>query len=170
MKLAANKHYIITFVIFLFLVVSFAANFCHATEVEKTQAIAQLLQKDDSYFYVTEGRSDPFKPFVSMQAVTPSGLDPNEIMEGDEELTGMRLFEPGQLNLVGILMSPSNEMALVEDQAKKGYVLQVGTAIGKRGIVTQIDSHQVTITEIAKTRSGKEIKNIITMRLNKEGD
>jgi type IV pilus assembly protein PilP len=61
-------------------------------------------------------------------------------------------------------------MAFVEDQAKKGYVLKVGTLIGRRGIVTQINPDQVLIEETAKTRSGQEIKTIVTMRLNKEGD
>jgi type IV pilus assembly protein PilP len=61
-------------------------------------------------------------------------------------------------------------MAFVEDQARKGYVLKVGTLIGRRGVVAQIDPDQVLIEETAKTRSGQEIKTTVTMRLNKEGD
>ncbi len=82
----------------------------------------------------------------------------------------MQLFEPGQLNLVGILHSSVEELAFVEDQSRKGYVLKVGTLIGKRGIVTQITPDQVLIEETARTRSGKEIKTTVAMRLNKEGD
>jgi len=86
------------------------------------------------------------------------------------ELSGMRLFEPGQLTLVGTMLSPQKEIALVEDQTKKGYILKLGMPIGKRGIVTHIEPEQIIITETAKTRAGQEIKSTVTMRLNKEGD
>ncbi len=82
----------------------------------------------------------------------------------------MQLFEPGQLTLVGVMMTESGEVALVEDQTKKGYMLKQGLQVGKRGIVTLIDKHQVVITESARTRAGKEIKSTVIMRLNKEGD
>lgn len=125
---------------------------------------------DKSYSYVTEGRTDPFKPFISPKATTPVGVDPNEIVEENTELTGLRLFEPGQLVLVGVLTSDTGEIAMVEDQTKKGYFLKQGDLIGKRGVVTQIDKQQVVVTETAHTRAGKEINNTVIMRLHKEGD
>ena len=73
-------------------------------------------------------------------------------------------------NLVGIMLSSLEEIAFVEDQARKGYVIKVGTLIGKRGVVTQITPDEVLIEETARTRSGKEIKSTVAMRLNKEGD
>lgn len=124
-----------------------------------------------TYTYVTEGRSDPFKPFISPKATTPpANRDPNEIVEEGKELTGMQLFEPGQLTLVGIMTSESGAIALVEDQTRKGYMLKQGLPVGRRGIVTQIDKQQVVITETAHTRAGKEINSTVIMRLNKEGD
>jgi type IV pilus assembly protein PilP len=141
-------------------------------QVSDTERLIQagILEPSDSYSYNIEGRSDPFKPFVTPQSAVPAGPDPDEIIDEHERLSGMQLFEPGQLNLVGILLSPSSELAFVEDQAKKGYVLKVGTLIGRRGVVAQIEPDHVVIEETAKTRSGKEIKTTVTMRLNKEGD
>ena len=143
-----------------------------AAEISDTERLIQagILERSDSYTYAIEGRADPFKPFVSKQATTAAGPDPNEIVDENTGLSGMQLFEPGQLNLVGIMLSPSEEIAFVEDQAKKGYLLKVGTLIGKRGIVTQITSDQVLIEETARTRAGKEMKSTVAMRLNKEGD
>jgi hypothetical protein len=69
-----------------------------------------------------------------------------------------------------VLMSGTGELALVEDQTKKGYILRLGNPIGKRGVVSQIDKHQVVITETAHTRAGKEISSTVIMRLKKEGD
>jgi Tfp pilus assembly protein PilP len=124
----------------------------------------------ESYVYAVEGRTDPFKPFISKKATTSAGRDPNEILDDSAELTGMQLFEPGQLTLVGVLMTGAGELALVEDQTKKGYMLKRGNLIGKRGVVTQIDKQQVVITETARTRAGKEISSTVIMRLKKEGD
>lgn len=142
----------------------------HAQE----QAQVDLLGPDSTssgpaYFYNAEGRSDPFKPFVTPKS-TSALSDPNEIVDEANTLTGMQLFEPGQLTLVGVILSSQEPIALVEDQTKKGYILKIGTPIGKRGLVTSIDSRQMIITETAKTRAGKELKTTTVMRLKKEGD
>ena len=59
---------------------------------------------------------------------------------------------------------------MVEDQTKKGYLLKVGDLIGKRGVISTIEEHQVVITETARTRAGKEMKEIVTMKIKREGD
>lgn len=154
---------------FLFFLLVFAANSCAQDTVEQNE-LHPILTGNENFTYIIEGRSDPFKPFISSKAATLADRDPNEIVEDDAALTGMRLFEPGQLTLVGVLMSDVGEIALVEDQTKKGYMLKQGDLIGKRGVVTQIDKNQVLVTETAHTRAGEEIKSTVTMRLNKEGD
>lgn len=124
----------------------------------------------DEYSYKVEGRPDPFKPFVTVKSVSQLSHDPNEIIDESVERTGMQLFEPGQLTVVGVMLTSSEPIALVEDQTKKGYVLRIGTLIGKRGIVTSIDDQKVIVTETAKTRSGKEIQTTVAMKMKKEGD
>lgn len=130
---------------------------------------ADISASGNTYFYNAEGRSDPFKPFVTPKS-TSTQTDPNEIVDEANTLTGMQLFEPGQLTLVGVILSSQEPIALVEDQTKKGYILKMGTPVGKRGVVTSIDSRQMVITETAKTRAGKELKTTTVMRLKKEGD
>jgi type IV pilus assembly protein PilP len=125
---------------------------------------------NDNYFYKAEGRFDPFKPFVSPKSSSPAQQDPNEIVDDGNELTGMQLFEPGQLTLVGVMRSSGEPIAMVEDQTRKGYVLKLGNLIGKRGVISSIDPRQVVVTETAKTRAGKEMKSTTTMRIKKEGD
>ena len=137
---------------------------------DQKEVIPALTVVAESYVYAVDGRTDPFKPFISPKATSSVGRDPNEIIEDHAELTGMQLFEPGQLTLVGLLMTGVGELALVEDQTKKGYMLKRGNLIGKRGVVTQIDKQQVVITETARTRAGKEINSTVIMRLKKEGD
>ena len=121
------------------------------------------------YKYVLEGRPDPFVPFITKKASTPK-LNPDEIIDEDVELTGMRQFEPGQLRLVAVLETGKKKIAMVEDVTGKGYMLNEGTPIGRHGVVSKINLQQVVVTETAHTRAGKEIKNTIVMRLNKEGE
>ncbi len=117
--------------------------------------------------YTIEGRNDPFVPFISARA-TSAKMD--EIMPVEDQLSGMQLFEPGQLNLVAIVMVESNDFAMVEDTTGKGYILRTGMEIGRRGIITAIKSNEVIIEETAFTRAGKKLTSNIVMLLKKEGE
>jgi len=119
--------------------------------------------------YVLENRSDPFVPFISENA-SSTKVDMNEIVDTGEPLTGMQLFEPGQLTLVALLKKNVEDVAMVEDFTGKGYILLEGTKIGKRGVVKNIASNAVTIEETAITRAGKEIVTQVVMTLKKEGE
>lgn len=146
------------------------SNFSFAQEQSQADLPAtDFSASGNAYFYNAEGRPDPFKPFVTPKS-TSALADPNEIVDEENTLTGMQLFEPGQLTLVGVILSSQEPIALVEDQTRKGYILKMGTPVGKRGVVTSIDSRQMIITETAKTRAGKELKTTTVMRLKKEGD
>jgi type IV pilus assembly protein PilP len=121
------------------------------------------------YAYQLEGRTDPFVPFISDKVATRK-INADDIIEEDIELTGMRQFEPGQLTLVAVLHSGNHNIAMVEDVTGRGYILNTGMPIGRRGIVTSIDAEQVTVIETAHTRAGRKLENEIVIRLNKEGD
>ncbi len=119
--------------------------------------------------YQLESRVDPFVPFITEKAAT-SSADMNEIVDNKQPLTGMQLFEPGQLTLVATLRKNKDDVAMVEDFTGKGYVLLMGTKIGRRGVVKEIDPNAVIIEETAVTRAGKEIITKVVMTLKKEGD
>jgi len=125
-------------------------------------------ENDNDFQYVLEGRPDPFKPFIEPEVATK--IDPNEIVDENVELTGMQLFEPGQLALVAVMVAGEKKFAMVEDVTGKGYVINEGIPIGRHGLVSQIQEDQVIITETARTRAGKEIITTVVMRLKKEGD
>ena len=126
----------------------------------------QTLQK---FEYQLEGRPDPFTPFISDKAATQK-IGADDIIEEDVELTGMRRFEPGQLTLVAVMFSGGRRIAMVEDVTGKGYLLNEGMPIGRRGVISRIDGEQVTVIETAHTRAGRELETTIVIRLNKEGD
>ncbi len=121
------------------------------------------------YEYQMEDREDPFVPFLTEKATT-STVDMNEIVESNEKLTGMQLFEPGQLTLVALLATNGRAVAMVEDVTGKGYMIEEGTKIGRRGVVKDIIPNKVVIEETAYTRAGKKIVTQIVMVLKKEGE
>ena len=133
----------------------------------KTQPPTTTSQKE--FEYVLENRADPFVPFITEKSAA-SNVDMNEIVDIKEPLTGMQLFEPGQLTLVALLKKSNADIAMVEDFTGKGYILLEGTKIGRRGVVKDIASNAVIIEETAVTRAGKEIITEIVMTLKKEGD
>lgn len=118
------------------------------------------------YSYQLEGRPDPFSPFITEKAT--SSMD--EVVDNEDTLTGMQLFEPGQLKLVAIVLENNAEIAMVEDAAGQGYVIRPGMKIGKKGIVTAIGPNEINIEETSITRAGKKLINNIVMQLKKKGE
>jgi type IV pilus assembly protein PilP len=137
--------------------------------LEQPQAESQAAGSSAQFEYVLENRADPFVPFITEKAAS-STVDMNEIIENNEPLTGMQLFEPGQLTLVALLKKNVADVAMVEDFTGKGYILLEGTKIGRRGVVKDIAPNAVIIEETAVTRAGKEIVTQVVMTLKKEGE
>ncbi|MBW1636392.1 MAG: pilus assembly protein PilP [Deltaproteobacteria bacterium] len=119
--------------------------------------------------YQLEDRADPFVPFITAKS-KESSVNMNEIVEKKATLTGMQLFEPGQLTLVALLKAGTDDIAMVQDFTGKGYMLREGVKIGRRGVVKDITSNRVIIEETAETRAGKKIITEVVMLLKKEGE
>jgi type IV pilus assembly protein PilP len=128
----------------------------------------EIKKSADTFEYQIEGRPDPFLPFITERA--SSNENPDEIVDRDQVLTGMQLFEPGQLTLVALMVAGSNKYAMVQDFTGKGYVIEEGTKIGRRGVVADIVENRIIIEEQALTRGGKTLINKIAMVLKKEGE
>jgi len=119
----------------------------------------------DEWEYVFEKRADPFLPFIQPKVATKNVTEDDE----EVEITGMQLFEPGQLRLVAIMFAQDKNIAMVEDVTGKGYLINEGLLIGRYGVVNQISMNQVNITE-TRSVAGKEVVTPVVMRLKKEGD
>lgn len=131
---------------------------------------SETITETEPFEYIMTNRPDPFLPFITEKATPRETGDPNEIVEKNEPLTGMQLFEPGQLSLVGLLKTGGENFAMVQDSTGKGYVIVTGTKIGRRGVVKTISPNKVLIEETAETRGGKKILTHIEMVLKKEGE
>jgi len=136
---------------------------------DQAAATEELAPEKEKYEYQLDDRSDPFVPFVAK--VVKRRVQNDEIVDEEEkELTGMQLFEPGQLVLVALMQTGENFVGMVQDVSGRGYMLSNGMLIGKRGVITGIDAEKITILETAYTRAGRTVKTNIVLSLNKEGD
>jgi type IV pilus assembly protein PilP len=136
------------------------------SEQSKMELPAMTGDPATDFSYQLGGRPDPFAPFITEKKA--SNMD--EIVESGETLTGMQLFEPGQLKLVAIVFENNTEIAMVEDAAGQGYAIRPGMKIGRKGKVTTIGPNQVEIEETSLTRAGKQLTNNIVMLLKKKGE
>lgn len=134
-----------------------------------TDTTPLAIKKSTSQFeYQIEGRPDPFLPFVTERSTRNDNSD--EIVDENLQLTGMQLFEPGQLTLVALMVTEGDRLAMVQDFTGKGYIIKEGIKIGRRGVVADIVDNKVIIEETARTRGGKTLTNQIAMVLKKEGE
>jgi type IV pilus assembly protein PilP len=130
----------------------------------------QVIREVDKFNYQFENRPDPFLPFLSKNSSRDELDDTPTDEDNGKPLTGMQLFEPGQLRLVALLKIGDRNVAMVEDVTGKGYRLNENMLIGRYGVINRILDERVEITESYKTKTGRIITKEIVMRLKKEGD
>lgn len=160
---------------FLIVSVSFCTLFLcfnKAVSAENDGVVSPAASSDQpssnvQFEYKLENRPDPFVPFISERA-TASAVDMDEIVDAGEPLSGMQLFEPGQLTLVALIKKGGENLAMVQDFTGKGYVLSEGTKVGRRGVVKSFTPLSVVVEETAVTRAGKKTVTEVVMLLKKE--
>ena len=133
-------------------------------EGEEKKKVAKEIEKIEiPYVYNPKGRSDPFRPFITeVQAFTvarPKGWLPR---------TPLERSEISEFKLVAILLSEQDKRAMVEDGTGKGYIIKIGTYIGKKGgKVTDIFADHVVVEEQLKSIYGDKRTNRIPLKLRK---
>lgn len=109
--------------------------------------------------YNPAGRRDPFRPFT---------LDIRP--ETRTQQTPLQRYELGQLIVVGTVWELSPPRAMVEDSVGMGYIVTIGTPIGRNGgVVTAIEPQRVVVEERVLDFYGKEQVNRIVMETPREG-
>jgi type IV pilus assembly protein PilP len=121
----------------------------------------------EKYIYDPKGKTDPFKPLIVEKAeAAPGKAKPTSLEAALETATPLERMDLGQLKLVAVIWNISDPRGMVEDATGKGYILSVGTPIGKsRGKVTQINSSGIVVTERFEAFAGKFKSREVTLKL-----
>jgi Tfp pilus assembly protein PilP len=114
-----------------------------------------------SYSYNPQGKRNPFQPLVVEKPSGPPSkkkVEQAAKREKEKEVpaTPLERLDLSALKLVAVVWNIPHPRAMVEDSTGKGYILSLGTRIGKnQGQVTQITSAGVIITEKVEGADGK---------------
>jgi type IV pilus assembly protein PilP len=111
---------------------------------------------EELFVYNPIGKRDPFRTFLTKE---------NEDENGPAR-TDLQKYDIDQYKLVGIVWGNERPRALVQDPTGEGFVMEIGTYIGKNwGKVTQIQSDVVVVTEEYEAMDGRLIVNPIHLKL-----
>jgi len=110
----------------------------------------------EGYVYaITPDRRDPFRSFIEDQKQRLAKTERGPLEQ----------FDLSQLTVVAVVWGTGRPRALVEDPSGRGYVVQVGTPIGKNdGTVTSIGDNAVTVRETYVDYLGAQTSKDIEMR------
>jgi len=111
----------------------------------------------EGFDYDPEGRRDPFRSFEWERLA----------LENDDSLRGpLEQFDVSQLSVVAVVWNSGGGRALVEDPSGQGYIVEMGTPIGKNdGSVVRIDDNLVVVKETYVDFLGHESKKDVELRI-----
>lgn len=127
------------------------------TVVQGTSPAAKLMtpqrqQQEEVYRYNTQGRIDPFKPFVDPAATAKQKAGKSKALP----LNPLQRLGIEQFRLVGIIEGDRGRRAMVQDASGKFYSLVQGSYIGlNNGRVAAILKNEVIVNERVATDEGK---------------
>jgi type IV pilus assembly protein PilP len=109
-------------------------------------------QQEEIYRYNPQGRIDPFKPFVDLDAAAKQKAGKPKALP----LNPLQRLGVEQFRLVGIIEGDRGRRAMVQDAAGRFYSLVMGSYIGlNNGRVAAILKNEVVVSERVTTYEGK---------------
>ena len=136
------------------------------SEIQKP---SEEIEKKVAYFYDPKGKLDPFKSILAIEAENRARAEEKVRKKLKKKLkkkkrpplTALQKVELSQLKLVGIIISPAGNKALVEEASGKGYIIIKGTYIGANfGQVKQILNDRIIVEEEVEDLLAGKMKTI----------
>jgi len=123
-----------------------------------------------SYSYNPQGKPNPFQPLVVERPEKPATPAAKKVEAAKKEREGagapLERMELAELKLVAVVWDIPKPRAMVEDKVGKGYILSVGTRIGKnQGQVSKITPEGVVVREKTEAPDGKTKTREVPLRL-----
>ncbi len=118
--------------------------------------------------YNSEGKIDPFASLISLEKEEGQSDKSGEDDRPPRILTPLEKLDYSQLRLVAVVEAEAGKIAMVEESGGKGYIVKIGTYIGKNsGKVVEIYNDRIMIREQVKNFKGKWVGRSQEMKLHK---
>lgn len=136
---------------------------------ETKVAAVEEEQTFEEYSYDPGGKRDPFRP--------PQEMFENRVAEAaaaeapvGPPATPLEELDVVEWKLTAVIQTPGSPRAMVEDSTGRGYIIEIGTTIGRwKGRVARIEDDRVIVVETYKdTRGGERRQEIPLMLRNPE--
>lgn len=115
-----------------------------------------------AYHYDPTGKIDPFRSLIVEETKGGKGVG-----EKGGGLKPLQRYDLDQLKLVGVISDARPPRALFEDVAGDGYIVTIGTLVGKNeGTVAAIHENEVVIEEKQLDLQGKLVKKRISLKMS----
>ena len=135
------------------------------TVAASTKTAKELKTVQTQKAYNPLGKLDPFEPLFKERPVV---TQVKRKIKKRTPRTPLEKIAISQLKLVGIVLAPSGNKALVQEASGKGYIIKKGTYIGlNSGKVVDIQKNNVIIKEEVEDVLGKVIVRKKEIRLPK---
>ncbi len=124
-------------------------------------ALPEIVAKESEIpEYTGNGKIDPFMPLIKNEPVRAK--------EPERPRTPLEMLDYSQMKLVAIVSRGVQRVAMVEETGGKGYIVLVGTYIGRNGgVVSEIRKDRVIVHERKKDFKGDMITHTQEIKLNK---
>jgi type IV pilus assembly protein PilP len=110
--------------------------------------LAKGIGKKSTYFYDPAGKPDPFRALFATDTGQRMVPVKSKVKKPKLPLTPLQRIDLSQLKLVGVIISPTGNKALVEEPSGKGYIISKGTYVGTNfGLVKRILKDRVVVEE-----------------------
>jgi Tfp pilus assembly protein PilP len=107
--------------------------------------------------YTPAGKPDPFLPAEIL--LDSRGRKKTKVLPLEQ-------FEISDYELVGIVTGSGIKKAMIQDLSGKGYLVQIGTTIGKRGgKIIRIAEREVVIEEVFQDFLGRKSVRKVSLKL-----
>lgn len=121
--------------------------------------LAEQVEKQLTDFYDPKGKLDPFQPLFAPEVQRMAPAKKKGKKKERLPLTPLQRIGLSQLKLVGIIVSPTGNKALVEEPSGKGYIISKGTYVGTNfGRVKKVLNDRVIVEEKVEDFSSGEMK------------
>jgi Tfp pilus assembly protein PilP len=125
--------------------------------VSRVSAVEPAAGKATPFHYRSQGKLDPFKPFIKKEI-------PGQKRADSKFLSPLQRYGIEQLKLIGIMASENSNQkrAIVADPKGKSFIIMKGSLIGQNsGRVAEILDDQVIVEE----KTGEDSRKVKTKRI-----